>query len=97
MHTANRIVGRTETGEFVITGVFALRGTYGLHLADVFDALRSRRLIASWRHFYADAVKDGWKHSTIIAQLSEALGDVYGGEFRDRVLVYVETLKEVAG
>jgi hypothetical protein len=86
------IIGITVDGKYVIDGVLSLRGTYGLHLADVFALLDSRKLIPSWPHFCVDATAEGWTHRTITAQLDEALVDVYGSVARDRILRYVEAL-----
>lgn len=89
-----RIVGKTPYGKLVLAGVFQLRGTYGASFDELFYMMEQRQCIPAWDYFYADARRDGWKHETIVSQLNEALLDVYGHDFRDHVIAYIETLKE---
>lgn len=47
---------------------------------------------------YDDAIKQGWKHETIVNRLRDNISDVYGKEFSDAVLerieLYAQTLNK---
>lgn len=96
-HTSQQ-VGITPENKKVVNGVFDMFATIGLPLDVVFDLLDQRGCIPSWTHFYDDAIKQGWKHETIVNRLRDNIADVYGKEFSDGVLerieLYAQTLNK---
>lgn len=48
----------------------------------VLDKLHENGMMPDWLEFYDMAVSRGWKPSGVVTKLSEAVGDVYGPEFR---------------
>ena len=62
--------------------MFPLVDTHGIPLDLVLDKLRDHGLMPDWLDFYDTATSRGWKPSGVVTKLSEAVGDVYGPEFR---------------
>jgi len=56
--------------------------THGLPLDLVLDKLQGSGLMPDWLDFYDTATSRGWKPSGVVTKLAEAVGDVYGPEFR---------------
>lgn len=56
--------------------------THGLPLEVVLDKLKEHGMMPDWLDFYESAVSAGWKPSGVAVKLTEAVGDVYGPEFR---------------
>lgn len=88
-HTSQQ-VGITPENKKVVNGVFDIFATQGLPLDVVFDLLAQRNCIPSWTHFYDDAIKQGWKHETIVNRLRDNISDVWGKEFSDNVLERID-------
>ncbi len=87
-----RFVGKTETGEMVVCGIFKLFDTTGLPLFIVFDLCHQQNWIPSWIHFYREAKDHGWKDKTIMDRLKEGMEDVYETDF---VKVVMNKLTEI--
>jgi hypothetical protein len=87
---ALKVVGKTEDGRLVVSGVFRYYETIGIPLDVLFDCLRQKRFIPDWLSFYAEAIRAGMQHDRILAKLEPALSDAFGGEFRDRVIKTLE-------
>lgn len=47
------------------------------------DLLGQRGCVMDWIDFVEDSVKAGWPLGRTLRRLSEAVGDVYGPEFRE--------------
>ena len=86
------VVGRTEDGRPVVGGVYRFYETYGLPLEVVFETLHEKGLVPCWIRFHRECVNAGMKHERILFKLDPALSDVYGSEFRDRVLQGLDRL-----
>jgi alanyl-tRNA synthetase len=63
--------------------VFPFVDTHGIPLDVVLDKLREHGLMPDWLEFYESAVKAGWHRERVVHRLEEAVGDVYGPEFRE--------------
>jgi hypothetical protein len=81
-----RQVGVTPSGERVMAGLFAFYDTYGLPLEFIFEFCRAQHLMPSWLHLRDEALAAGWSRARLHVRLAEALGDVYGGDFRNVVI-----------
>lgn len=75
------VVGKTEDGRSVISGVFKMYDTLGMPLADVIDTIHQKNFVISWIHFYEEAKKGGWKYDTIMTRLREGIIDTHGLEY----------------
>lgn len=87
-----KVVGRTETGEVVVAGVFKHYETTGLPLDVMFDCLRQKQIVPDWLTFYVEAAMAGMKHPRIMSMLDTAIADSYGAKFRD---VVIERLTQI--
>jgi len=85
-----RISGETTDGKKVMAGLFWYKGTHGLPYEVIFDQVNKNGWMVDWIDFYNDARKEGANHVTIINQLSEAICEVWGKEFRDVVIKRLE-------
>lgn len=86
------IIGKTECGKPVVSGLGKLYFESGLPLSLVFDKCESMNMKPSWLHLYKELSDNGMKHSRIIHLLHEQLFETYGKEFRDKV---IETLEKI--
>jgi hypothetical protein len=94
------IVGKTEDGRYVMSGIFHLYATRGLPLSILFMGLYDNNMIPSPIHFYEDAIGNGWNHKTIFNKLREAYQDSYGDVFWKEVEIrlnkYLEYMEKKA-
>lgn len=81
-----QVVGQTEDGKSVVSGVFRLEDTAGIPLHITLDYLHQHGFMPDWTDFYMEASRNGWKHKTVIRKLSEAIEEIYGSKFRDVVI-----------
>ena len=86
------VVGKTEDGKIVYSGVFKFYETHGLPLDIILEGLRDKSGIPCWVLFHRESLKAGMKHARILSKLDEAISDVYGSEFRDHVIKTLELL-----
>lgn len=75
-------VGKTPDGVVAIKGVFPLVDTHGIPLDLVLDSLKDKGMMPDWHDYVAKARKAGWRLDRTVRQLSVAVGDVYGPDFR---------------
>ena len=90
-----QIVGKTEDGQKVVSGVFKLFDTLGLPLEDVFTQCKKNNYLPSWTHFYNDAMKQGWKHKTIMTKLKDSMYGIYEDEWVKVVLERIAILEVI--
>jgi hypothetical protein len=76
-------VRQTPDGQVVLAGTFLLVDTFGVPLPDMLDALVRRGCIPCWLDFYRSAVDAGWSARGTQVKISEAVGDVFGAEYRE--------------
>jgi len=60
--------------------------THGLPVSMILDACLAKNIVPSWLHFYEEAFKAGWTHKKIIAEIGEALLDVFEKDYHDIVI-----------
>ena len=75
------VVGVTEDGSKVVSGIFRMFDTVGLPMDVVLDVCRNSGFIPSWTHFYTEAIAAGWKPKTVYNRLMDNISDVYGVEW----------------
>jgi alanyl-tRNA synthetase len=80
------IVGRTEGGVDVVSGVYRFYETHGLPLDVVLETLKSREAMPCWTAFYQEATAAGMKHKRILSKLEESISDIFGSSFCAHVL-----------
>ena len=66
-----KVVGKTEDGKMVISGVFTFVGSLGIPLDIVLASFQENNFVVDWLDFRESALKDGWKESTLISKLEE--------------------------
>jgi alanyl-tRNA synthetase len=84
--------GKTEDNKNVISGVFKFYDTVGLPLPDVLNYLKDNNLVCDWEDFINTAKKSGWKKSTLISRVKEAIQDSYNdwNEFNEKFIKLVD-------
>lgn len=85
-----KLVGKTTTGSYVVTGVYRYYETYGIPLDVLFEELRKRGFVPDWNAFIQEALDAGMKKSRILSMLSPALSDTYGENFCNHVVSKLE-------
>lgn len=80
------IVGKTQCGKPVVSGLGKMYFESGLPLSVLFDGLQKKNIIPSFRHLYTELVNNGMKRERIIHLLNEQVFESYGKEFRDHVI-----------
>ena len=66
----------------IMDGVFDAVATHGIPLEIILSRFQESDYMPDWIAFYRKAINEGWKHDRIILKLEEAIGDVYGPEFK---------------
>lgn len=84
------VVGKTEDGREVVSGLFKLYDTHGLPLAIMFDELIANGKQPSFLEFVNEGLTAGWKMKTIITRLEEGVIDCYGRKYWDVVASKLE-------
>ena len=74
-------VGITTDGKAVMSGVFMFSDTHGMPLPILFMLMKDYNMVPSPQIFYDDAIKAGWKETTIFNRLEDAYCDGYGKAF----------------
>ena len=85
------IVGKTVEGKFVFGGVFKLVDTYGLLLDMILEEFKQKGCVISWKDFYQDAKKAGWRKDIIIKKVRM---DSTDSDLNERVVKYFEKQPE---
>jgi hypothetical protein len=81
------VIGKTEDGKMVVSGIFELMSSIlGVPLEFLMEELKKNNMIVSWTHFYDSSVKHSWKYSTTRERVSSSVFEVYGPEYRDKVI-----------
>jgi hypothetical protein len=80
------VVGKTQCGKLVVSGLGKLYFENGLPLSVLFDGLQRRDLVPSFRHLVTELEQNGMKRERIIHLLNEQIFESYGKEFRDEVI-----------
>lgn len=88
------VVGKTDCDREVFSGVFKLIDTHGLPLTIILDILEQQNKAISIAHFYEEAIKAGWKESTIDAKVFESVLDVHGPERLKEFKLKIEEWKK---
>jgi hypothetical protein len=79
------IVGQTENGKRVVSGVFKLFDTHGLPLDIIFKMCYDYDLVVDIPELCSSAFAGGWTKKTLINRLRPALVDIYGKDYADTV------------
>ena len=85
-----KVVGKTEGGITVVSGVFRFYESTGLPLDVMLDCLKKNNIIPDWLTFYVEVLRAGMQHDRIISKLDEAIHDIYGSKFRDTVIERID-------
>ena len=56
--------------------------THGLPLEIILDRFRDEGLVPDWPRFFQDARDKNWSLRTTRAKVEEAIGDVFGPDYR---------------
>lgn len=59
-------------------------------LGTILELVHQQEWVPAYWEFYMSAWAAGWRHQHIISQLSEAIADVHGPEYRDEVIKRLE-------
>lgn len=65
---------------------FQFLNTYGLPLEVVLDIFKREDIVPNWTGFFRDSVESGRAPDRVQIQLEEAVGDVYGQEYRKQFI-----------
>lgn len=85
------VVGKTEDGKIVVSGIFELMSSIlGVPLEFLMEELKKNNMIVSWTHFYDSSVKYHWKYYTTRERISSSVFEVYGSEYRDKVIKKID-------
>lgn len=76
-----RPISKTPEDIIIVKGVFDFVGTYGVPIEITLDILKENNTMPDWIDYVDSAVKQGAKFSRVRLQLSNAVLDIYGGEF----------------
>jgi len=63
----------------------------GLPLDTLLEVLKEHDMVVDWIDFYESSKKHGWKEKTLFNRISTYVIEVYGPEYRDRI---INTLKK---
>ena len=81
------ITGKTTDNKIVVSGVFKMMSsTTGLPLEMLLYLLDKNNMCVDWLGFYKEAIKEKGKEKTILNRISTAVGDIYGNEYKDKIL-----------
>lgn len=80
------IIGKTQDGKQVVSGLAKLYFEQGLPLSFIFDKCKLNNYIPSWNHLYNEMKSNGMTHKRIIHLLHEQLFESYGKEIRDHII-----------
>jgi len=75
------VVGKTDDGKLVISGVMKFRESYGLPLVYIFDIIKNNNMVISWYHLIDEANIIGVNFDKFLSELKSAIIDVFGIEY----------------
>ena len=67
-------------------GVFEVTSSMGLPLIIVLTLFKDRGYVVDWIDYYESALKHGMQSERVLSRIESDVSDVYGAEYRDRVL-----------
>jgi hypothetical protein len=79
------IVGKTEDGSVVISGIMKFRESYGLPLEDIFEKIKKDGFVISWYHLVDESKSIGVNKEKFIPEIRTAILDVFGKEYLDTI------------
>jgi alanyl-tRNA synthetase len=77
-----QITGKTSEGMLIVKGVFPFVDTHGIPLEIVADKLHDNNMMPDWLDFWDAAIASKWSPTNTMLRMTEAIGDVYGPDFR---------------
>ena len=84
--------GITTDGKTVIGGMFKMYDTLGLPLDVVFELCKENGFVIDWLDFYWDTKEGGWKDKTFYLRIGNALENVYGNVYKNKVFTTLKKL-----
>lgn len=87
-----RIVGKTETGNIVLSGsdLFNLTTSNGIPLDICLTYFKKLNIIIDWIGFVDEALDAYWNYQTIIKKIEYSLIDVYDKQYSDNVILRIK-------
>jgi len=70
-----------------------MSSTTGLPLEIILQLLKDRNMSVDWVGFYEESLKHLWKWKTTRERIRYSVGEIYGPEYRDKVLKRLEFYK----
>jgi len=67
-------------------GVFEVTSSIGLPLIIVLTLFKDREYVVDWIDYYESALRHGMQSERVLLRIESDVADVYGSEYRDRVL-----------
>ena len=82
-----QVVGKTEEGASVVSGVYSFYETQGCPLETILEKLRDSGFIPSWTHLYVEMLLAGISFSRAMSRLDAAIVDSgWDPEYRDEII-----------
>jgi hypothetical protein len=78
--------GKTHENRPVWKGIFEVTSSIGLPLVTVLTLFKDRGYVVDWIDYYESALKHGMQSERVLSRIESDVSDVYGSEYRDRVL-----------
>ncbi len=89
------VVGKTEDGKLVVSGVFEIMSsTTGLPLEIILEILNKHNMIISWIDFYNSSIKHKWKWRTTKNRIETSVNEIFGKEYTKEILKRLEFYKK---
>lgn len=70
----------------MMRGVFEVTSSIGLPLIIVLTLFKDREYVVDWIDYYESALRHGMQSERVLLRIESDVADVYGSEYRDRVL-----------
>ena len=87
------IVGKTEDGRLVVSGIYKFKESYGIPLDFIFEEIEKNNMIISWPHLIREAKECGCNMSKFMTELEYSVLDIYGKKQWEHIKKYYEALK----
>lgn len=82
-----QIIGKTQDGKLVVSGIARLYYESGLPLCIIFDRLKAVNLQVSWLHLVDELKNNGMNLDRIFHLLNEHIFESYGKDYRDEIMI----------
>lgn len=79
--------GKTPEGRTVLAGVGLMCFTAGVPLEVILQYFMDSDLVVDWADYIDLALKDGHNPQTILSRIESAVGEVYGPQYREEVVL----------